>query len=208
MRRLAVQIRSPALLEMAIIFCLFLVEVDSILKKTEDHYINLKSYYVEFVQTDCNKVDGTCQRYIGRVAYKAPDKLRLEIEGAENRTDLFDGEWLWTYLPDEGRLYKQKPTQPLFDLKSLIRDYRERFQCRLIRNTPPYEIEFRPRSGDEGMSKMKITISKHYLIKKIEIVDPMGNESIFQFNRFSLNKRLSDKIFKLRLPKDVEVIEQ
>ncbi|HID31909.1 MAG TPA: hypothetical protein EYP24_00840, partial [bacterium (Candidatus Stahlbacteria)] len=108
----------------------------------------------------------------------------------------------------EGRLYKQKPTQPLFDLKSLIRDYRERFQCRLIRNTPPYEIEFRPRSGDEGMSKMKITISKHYLIKKIEIVDPMGNESIFQFNRFSLNKRLSDKIFKLRLPKDVEVIEQ
>jgi len=187
---------------------LFLVDVDTILTKTEEHYVNLRSYYVEFVQTYCDSEEGTCKRYIGRVAYKAPNKMRIEIEGAEDRIDLIDGEYLWNYFPKEGKVLKTKIRKEFFDLKSLIRDCRERFNYRLIKATPPYEIEFLPKSEDEGIRKMILVISKSYLIKGVTTIDPFGNESKFDFNRFSLNRPISDKIFRLKLPKDVEVIEQ
>ncbi|HIE06011.1 MAG TPA: outer membrane lipoprotein carrier protein LolA [bacterium (Candidatus Stahlbacteria)] len=145
---------------------------------------------------------------MGKVAYKAPDKMRIEIEGAEDRIDLIDGEYLWNYLPKEGKVYKTKIKKQFFDFENLIKDYRSRFKYKLIKSTPPYEIEFLPTTDDEAISKMVLVISKTFLIKKLTMTDPLGNESRFDFNRFTLNRNLPDKIFKLKLPEGVEVIEQ
>lgn len=193
---------------MIITLCLFMISADVVLDSTEVHYVNLKSYYVEFVQTFCNNDEGTCERFIGKVAFKAPDKMRMEIEGAEDQINLYDGEWFWVYVPKEHKVYKKKVGGQLFDLRNLIKDYQTRFTYKLIKKKPPYEVEFLPTGDDEGMKRMVLVISKGFLIKGLTIIDPMGNESKFDFNRFTLNKNLSDKIFKLKLPKGVEVIEQ
>jgi len=67
-------------------------------------------------------------------------------------------------------------------------------------------LRLTPKQPDPDVEKAYIDVDQECRIRSIEVVDPQGSRSQFQFEAIRENLGLPDKLFRFEVPRGVEVV--
>jgi len=90
----------------------------------------------------------------------------------------------------------------------------EDFQVELEEAEKPLQTEniivrLTPKQPQGGYSHLMLEIDPStYLIYRLIVIEPIGNRNEYIMKNFRENIRISDREFRFKLPKDVEVLSQ
>ncbi len=183
--------------------------------RLEQKLKSLHSLKAKFEHIYYSSTISTPLRERGDFFFKKPHLMKWEYKEPEKRIYLLDGHYFLEYLPEEKQLTKfnllkqEYPSQIIsllsgeseitseykIELSPLPTENREAFQIRLIQREDP-----------DSFILLEID-KKSWLIKRAIFFDWEGNKSEFKFSLIQVNINLSEDVFKLELPPDVEVIE-
>lgn len=194
----------------AIVFKAFAVNIDEVIDKTIHNYENLNSFCAEFNQIFCDEVSGTCRSFEGKIYFLKPCFFRLEMKNPE-QIYVGDSVSLWIYLPEKNKAIRQSlgqiPVQINPDI--FLKDYDKRFNAELSDGEEnSFQISLTPKEETEIYEKIIIEIHKeNFEITGITILDEVGSENKFRFNKIEINKKLSQKLFEFNPPKGTQIDE-
>ena len=188
----------------------FAIDMDEIINETIEKYENLNSFYAEFNQIMCDEVSGTCSSFKGKIYFMKPNFFRMEMENPK-QIYVGDSVSLWIYLPEKNRAIRQSLSQMPFQISPdiFLKDYEERFNAELTdEEKNSVQITLIPKDQTDIYEKIIIKILKgKFEIVAITIIDEIGSESKFNFEKIEINKKISKKLFKFNPPKGTQIDE-
>lgn len=197
------------------VFASFQPAPQELINKLESFYLSLKSFKADFVQEIHISGMETVRRASGTVWFLKPKKMRWDYKLPKQKIVMFDGEYLWMYIPLEYQAQKQKAAfafesqLPLLFLEqkgSLSRDFRVEL---LNSSDKTHFLKLSPKQKDPSIPKgIEIEVDKkNLLILKVSFFDAQGNLNLFTFSEHEVNKDIPDAYFKLNLGPDVQIVE-
>jgi len=191
-------------------FRVFALNVDELIEKTIQRYEDMTSFYAEFNQVYCDEFLGTCTRYEGKIYFLKPNFFRMEMDNPQ-QIYVGDSMSLWVYLPEQKRAIRQSLGKMPFQINPniFLKDYEKTFNAELTKESKDYfEITLTPKEETEIYKKISITIkNKTYEITSISILDEIGSESKFSFDKIEINKKLSRNLFQFNPPEGTKIDE-
>jgi len=188
----------------------FAIDMDEIINKTIEKYENLNSFYAEFNQILCDEVSGTCSNFEGKIYFLRPNFFRMEMESPK-QIYVGDSVSLWVYLPEKNRAIRQSLGQMPFQINPdiFLKDYEKRFNAELTdEDKNSVQITLTPKDKTDIYKKIIIKILKgKFEIAAITIIDEIGSESKFNFDKIEINKKISKKLFDFNPPKGTQIDE-
>jgi len=188
----------------------FAIDMDEIINKTIEKYENLNSFYAEFNQILCDEVSGTCSNFEGKIYFLRPNFFRMEMENPK-QIYVGDSVSLWVYLPEKNRAIRQSLGQMPFQINPdiFLKDYEKRFNAELTdEDKNSVQITLTPKDKTDIYEKIIIKILKgKFEIAAITIIDEIGSESKFNFDKIEINKKISKKLFDFNPPKGTQIDE-
>ena len=188
----------------------FAIDMDEIINKTIEKYENLNSFYAEFNQILCDEVSGTCSNFEGKIYFLRPNFFRMEMENPK-QIYVGDSVSLWVYLPEKNRAIRQSLGQMPFQINPdiFLKDYEKRFNAELTdEDKNSVQITLTPKDKTDIYEKIIIKILKgKFEIAAITIIDEIGSESKFNFDKIGINKKISKKLFDFNPPKGTQIDE-
>jgi outer membrane lipoprotein carrier protein len=188
----------------------FAIDMDEIINKTIEKYENLNSFYAEFNQILCDEVSGTCSNFEGKIYFLRPNFFRMEMENPK-QIYVGDSVSLWVYLPEKNRAIRQSLGQIPFQINPdiFLKDYEKRFNAELTdEDKNSVQITLTPKDKTDIYEKIIIKILKDkFEIAAITIIDEIGSESKFNFDKIEINKKISKKLFDFNPPKGTQIDE-
>jgi outer membrane lipoprotein carrier protein len=188
----------------------FAIDMDEIINKTIEKYENLNSFYAEFNQILCDEVSGTCSNFEGKIYFLRPNFFRMEMESPK-QIYVGDSVSLWVYLPEKNRAIRQSLGQMPFQINPdiFLKDYEKRFNAELTdEDKNSVQITLTPKDKTDIYEKIIIKILKgKFEIAAITIIDEIGSESKFNFDKIEINKKISKKLFDFNPPKGTQIDE-
>ncbi|MCK4452861.1 outer membrane lipoprotein carrier protein LolA [candidate division WOR-3 bacterium] len=188
----------------------FAIDMDEIINKTIEKYENLNSFYAEFNQILCDEVSGTCSNFEGKIYFLRPNFFRMEMENPK-QIYVGDSVSLWVYLPEKNRAIRQSLGQIPFQINPdiFLKDYEKRFNAELTdEDKNSVQITLTPKDKTDIYEKIIIKILKgKFEIAAITIIDEIGSESKFNFDKIEINKKISKKLFDFNPPKGTQIDE-
>ncbi len=187
-------------------FSAFILAQDDILNKIHldliEKYDSIKTYEAGFIQENFWKEIDTAKTSYGKIYYDL-SFLLLEYYEPEGQKLLIDSLSVTIYDAASNQVLLSNKND--YELKpiSIISDYWENSQKELIENT------------ENGTWIKLITPEneqifvwiKDNLIIEIQIFDNSENMVKYSFSAEKINKQLSQNIFELNLPEDVNIID-
>jgi len=186
-----------------------------LVNKLESFYLSINSFKCDFTQEIHLAGMEQVRKSSGAVWFLKPNKMRWDYKLPKQKIVLFDGEYLWMYLPLEYQAYKQKANYafesqlPLLFLEgkgSLSRD----FKLEILKSSgETWLIKLTPRKKDAAIPKgVEIEVDKKSLfILKVSFFDAQGNLNLFTFSGHEVNPTIPEAYFKLKLGPDVQIVE-
>ncbi len=177
----------------------------------ESAYRDVHSLRADFVQVTRSPSLGTEEKQKGKLHLKRPRMMRMEFTGPDARLVVTDGEKIWIYSPADKQafLYQDLGTGGgmgvlLDDLDKLD----EHFDVRRVEDDRrSYVLELTPKT-EAPFKSLRVEVSRgQYTLKRIVIVDQMGNETELAFSQVKTNVDLPDSEFQFQVPKGAKVIE-
>lgn len=152
----------------------------------------------------------------GRLWLKKPGQFRWEVHGKDKRLVVSDGKQVWDFDPELEQvtiqnLPKSKSSTPIYfltgDVNSLGNDFSVKVlgtgtQCLKDSDTC---FELTPKGQSSSFHWIKIGFLNNVL-KEIELLDQLGQRSIFSFHKLSVNENISPKQFHFTPPKGVDIV--
>ena len=186
-----------------------------LVNRLESFYLSVKSFKADFTQEIHLKGFETVRRSSGTVWFVKPNRMRWDYKRPKRKVVLFDGEYLWMYLPLEYQAYRRKSEYafesqlPLLFLEgkgSLARDFKVEL---LESGGSTWLLKLVPKKKDPVLPKgIELEIDKKtLLILKVSFFDAQGNLNLFTFSGHELNIDIPEAYFKLELGADVQIVE-
>jgi len=189
--------------------------VDQVVHLLEGKYQALKSFSATFRQRYENAEQVIEES--GVLIIKKPGKMYWEYQKPAPKYFLVDGRKSWFYVPADKQVIvtnlQDEASTPLMllfgkgDLRSDFQVQGETEQAprvpgnwllRLVPRTPQGDFAYIVLEIDPGTS----------IISRLLVVEPIGARNEYVFSDIVENRKVSDRVFKLRLPSDVEIVEQ
>jgi len=178
----------------------------------ESHYRDLVDLTAKVTQKNFLKSVDKTQTFDGALSIKKPGKLRLEYTNGQ--IIVIDGKEVWFYSKKSAQAirrtfkdFEQANIPVAFLLGAAhIRDDFDVVERKgsAIRNT----FDLTPRKKDAAMKKLGIVCDDGGRITGMVIHDKSGNTSSIAFSDVKENIGLDDALFRFKVPKGTEVIEQ
>ncbi|MFQ6070765.1 MAG: outer membrane lipoprotein carrier protein LolA [Candidatus Aminicenantales bacterium] len=209
MKRLAATLIFPLILSS--------FSAEDVALRVEEALLSLQTLKAEFIQTYIPKSLTTQFQERGELYFQKKGLMKWVYEEPEEKIFLVRGSQILFYLPEENQLIKSSLTgygrgTEILDLLSGNIGVKERFQ---VEFTPPqsetaslYHITLTPKEEGEYTSIYLEVEKKSWLIRKAVLFDWAGNRTEFRFNRIKTNIPLPETAFELKVPPDVEIIEE
>ncbi len=189
--------------------------VDQVLQVLEAKYQSLKSFSASFRQRYENAEQVLEES--GILIIKKPGKMYWEYQKPAAKYFLVDGRKSWFYVPADKQVIvtnlrddASTPLMLLFgkgDLRSDFEVQEEKEQA--PRTTGNWMLRLVPRTPQGDFSHIVLEVDPTTsIISRLMVVEPIGARNEYVFSDIVENRKVSDKVFKLRLPSDVEVVEQ
>ena len=186
-------------------------DADILLSRVEAEYKDVESFSADFVQAFSSR--GISSSESGRVSMKRPGFMRWEYLSPERKLFIADGKKTYFYLEEEKQLLVsefniEESNSPL--LFFLGRgDIRLRFESSLVNGEEGVFVKLIPVNPDPEIEEMILEIDDDSgLIRRIVVRDPVGQQNEYVLTNMRKNVHISNDQFKIRVPDDVEIIEQ
>ncbi len=181
------------------------------LQTLQETYAKIKNIEADFSQTVTFEGFDTSSDSKGKVYFKK-GKMHWDYF-TPNRQQIFvDGETLLHYTPENKQVLQSvlgKQTGLPIDLFLSVEKIETLFH---VTSEKENTLLLKPKTKGSQVSDMVVTLAPlpklgGLFIQKIIIHEENGNQSTFVFNSFKINKKISEDVFKFKIPKGVEVID-
>jgi chaperone LolA len=184
-------------------------EVLDRVKKKYDAIADAEMKFSQHVKFEVSKVE---QRLSGTLAIKKDRKYRIEVDG---RTIVTDGVTVWSHSPQTGQVlidsYKEddRILSPEKILAAAPRDYFSSLAGKeRIGKTDTRVVKLVPKDQESMVQSMKVWVDEAtWLIKKAEVVDVNGKQTIYTVNDIKINTGIPDALFTYQIPDGVEAVD-
>jgi outer membrane lipoprotein carrier protein len=183
---------------------------DALLAKVRAKYQKVTNLKATLQLQQCSGETGTCTLYKGKVEFKRPNKLRMDILKPFPQLVACDGITVWQHIGTENKAIKfslKNAPQMLVWLSPLdkllsgrtLDGSEEGDECTI-------NLEAAGLPG--GMKTAAIVVNrKSLMITGIEAEDLKGNTAHGRFSEIKVNPGLKDSRFTYVPPKNMEIIE-
>lgn len=207
---------KPVILYVVLFFSIFFQNAGDIAHKTEQKLRSLLSFQAEFTQVYYSSSVSTPLKEYGKVTYKKPGLMKWAYTQPEEKIILLMENNIQYYFIEDNQLLVQdiadeEQGQNIMSLLSgktnISQDYFIETNEEIVENKETYHLKLIPKN-DEMENFILLDIDKKSLfITKATFYDWAGNKQEFEFYDIKINIDLSEKSFKLNVPKDVEIIK-
>ena len=186
-------------------------EADMILARVESSYGNVRSFSADFVQAFSSR--GISSTEYGRVLMQRPGLMRWEYLAPEKKLFIADGEKTYFYLEEENQLLVSEfniedTNSPLLFFLGKG-DIRQRFSAALINQEEGLFVKLVPLQPDPEIDELIIEVNeKDFMLKRIIVRDPVGQQNEYVLTNMDKNVHIAKQQFEIKVPGDVEIIEQ
>ena len=195
---------------------LFSSTAEEVALKAEAKLLSLESLKARFTQTYIPKSLTTPLREKGEFYFKKKGLMKWVYQEPEEKIFLLKDGTFFFYLPEDKQLIKSslsKDTKEseILELLSGTLRLQEKYQIEFTQ--PPksedriFYITLTPKEEEEYTSIFLEIERTSWLIQKAIFSDWAGNTTEFHFSRIKTNISLPQDTFELKVPLDVEVIE-
>ncbi len=152
----------------------------------------------------------------GKFYFKKPDLMKWEYKDPEEKIFLYREGVFLLYVPEDKELYRSYSSKEKYEseILSLLSGKKRLNDDYLIEPSPfPSEnkeapqLKLTPREESEYTHILLEIDEKTWLIRRAIFFDWAGNKNEFKFSQIKTGVRLSNKVFELKVPADVEIIE-
>lgn len=178
---------------------------------------SIHSLQADFQQVITSETGRVLQRLNGKVWLKKPARFRWEVFGKEPRLVVSDGKQVWDYDEDLAQVTVQKLNAgqmraPIFfltgDAHSLDKEFKimvlpiVKGQCLEHCNAC---FELYPKRQEGSFQWIRIGFKDKFL-SRMELLDQLGQHSVFVFKQVELNIEISDTLFQFKPPANVDIL--
>lgn len=177
----------------------------------EARYRELVDLTAKVTQKNFLKSVDKTQKFEGTLAIKKPGKLRLEYTNGQ--TIVIDGKEAWFYSKKSAQAIRRTfkdfeqaniPVAFLLGAGSI----REDFDVSLPEADEPLMLDLVPKRKGAAMKKLRLLSDGTGRIIQMIIFDRSGNTSDIRFSEVKESVGLDDVLFRFKVPKGTEVVEQ
>ena len=153
----------------------------------------------------------------GKLYFKKPNLMKWEYQDPEEKVFLIKDDIFWDYNKEEKQLIKYDLTggehnSEVLSLLSgqvaLLDHYTVELNPFPTENPHPVQIKLTPKDEETADTFLLLEIDeKSWFIQKLISFDWTGNKTEFRFSKIKTNINLPNRTFELRVPSDVEIIE-
>jgi len=178
-------------------------------RRVEERQRGVRDMQARFVQTYRSGVLGREVVERGTVSIKSPGRMRWEYRDPEAKTFVSDGKTFYFYVPADKQVIVRDQADARGLTAQLLSGRLEilaQFDVGLERTAGRERLRLSPRKTDPEVDRVYLDVDDGYRIRGIEILDPQGNRSRFEFQDLRENVGLPDRLFRFDVPEGVEVI--
>jgi outer membrane lipoprotein carrier protein len=153
----------------------------------------------------------------GKLYFKKPNLMKWEYQDPEEKIFLIKDDRFWDYNKDEKQLIKYdlsggEHNSEVLSLLSgqvaLLDHYTVELNPFPTENPNAMQIKLTPKDEESADTFLLLEIDeKTWFIQKLISFDWTGNKTEFRFSKIKTNIDLPNRTFELRVPSDVEIIE-
>jgi lipoprotein signal peptidase/chaperone LolA len=192
------------------------LDTGAIVTRLQNKYDHISSFKAKFEQTFRSR--GIAETESGIVMMKRPGRMYWEYTSPTRKYFVANGNKAYFYVPRDHQVQvsdldlenEQSPLLFLLGRADIERDYRVSREQE-AETVDPENIVLRltPRKPQPDFSYVLVEIApSDYLIRRLVVVEPIGQENEYLLSDFQQNVQIPDRIFRLKIPPNVEVIEQ
>lgn len=194
----------------------FSLTVEDVVLKVEAKLRSVRTIQANFNQIYYSSSISTPLKEKGKFYFKKPDLMKWEYKEPEEKIYLYKDGLFLEYIPEENQLIKydlskEEYTSEILSLlsgqKGMGDNYSIEFNPFPTENLKALQLKLIPIQEDEYSYILLEIDAKTWLIRKAIFFDWAGNKSEFQFSQIKTNIRFPQKVFKLKVPPDVEIIK-
>ncbi len=209
---------------MKILFCLltllalsFAQTAQEVALRVENTLRSYQSFQANFEQFYYSATISTPLHEKGKLYFKKPNLMKWEYLDPEEKVFLIKDDLFWDYNKEEKQLIKYDLSQgeqntEVISLLSgkiaLLDNYSVELNPFPTENANTIQIKLTPKDEEFADTFLLLEINeKTWFIQTLISFDWAGNKTEFRFSKIKPNVTLQNKTFELRLPPDVEIIE-
>mgnify|MGYP001425039354 CR=1 FL=1 len=189
-----------------------------LLKLIQLQYKNISSFSGRFIQKSFNRNNEIDPKKAeGEVIYKRPGKMRWVYNSPEEHLLVTNGKMLWLFDPLLENVTVQKLKKItdgtalsfLLGIGDLTKDFIHRDISKpLLKKLDDLIVEIVPKKLKSNLAFIQLVVHrKTYNLKKILLMDQLGDFRTIELKSMKYNLELDDRLFEFKIPKGMEVIE-
>ena len=169
------------------------------------------SYSADFSQLTFDAQHRLTQRSHGNMQLKKPGLFRWETVSPNHQIVINDGKWLWVYDVDLAQVTKKSAApkgqvDPARLLAGGVADLNAHFKVSLVvASNQRKTFSLTPLQQKSGFTRIDITFN-HYQLTQLEMLNDLGQTSVFNFSKIQLNPKLKPTYFEFKPPAGVDVL--
>jgi outer membrane lipoprotein-sorting protein len=185
--------------------------------RVENSLRSYQSFQADFEQLYFSATVSAPLQEKGKLYFKKPNLMKWEYQDPEEKVFLIKDDFFWDYNKEEKTLIKYDLSQgeqnsEVISLLSgqvgLTDSYSVELNPFPTENANTIQIKLTPKDEEFTDTFLLLEIDeKTWLIQKLISFDWAGNKTEFRFSRIRTNINLPNRTFELRIPPDVEIIE-
>ncbi|MEE9500574.1 MAG: outer membrane lipoprotein carrier protein LolA [Candidatus Aminicenantaceae bacterium] len=185
--------------------------------RVENALRSYQSFQANFEQFYYSATISTPLHEKGKLYFKKPNLMKWEYQDPEEKVFLIKDDLFWDYNKEEKQLIKYDLSQGeqntevislLSGKVALLDNYSVEFNPFPTENANTIQIKLTPKDEEFADTFLLLEVDeKTWFIQTLISFDWTGNRTEFRFSKIKTNVTLQNKTFELRVPPDVEIIE-
>ncbi len=187
-------------------------ELTEVLSKLQERYESITTLESEFTQEVSSRGMGRPETAKGKVWFKKPGKMRWEYSRPAGDLIVGDGRTVWIYQPDLNQAIEREvdaaASRMATDFLSGLGDLEREFEARLAPSKgDTWRLVLTPRDESPNVKTLALEIDKgSLLIRRTEVTDHFGTETMVEFRETSVNSPAPDALFSFTPPQGARVV--
>jgi len=196
---------------------LFSQTAEDVALKTEKKLRSLKSIQADFEQILYSTSISTSLREKGKFYFQKPNSMKWVYQEPEEKIFLYKEGNFFFYLPEDNQLYrgslsKENHKADILNLLSGQNKFQDSYYIKFSpfpsEITHSFQLKLIPKEEHEYSFILLEIEKKTWLIRKAISFDWAGNKTEYIFSKIKTNLRFPQNFFELKVPPDVEIIEE
>jgi outer membrane lipoprotein carrier protein len=195
----------------------FAQTAEEVALRVENTLRSYRSFQADFEQLYYSATVSTPLHEKGKLYFKKPYLMKWEYQDPEEKVFLIKDDFFWDYNKEEKQLIKydlsggEHNSEVLLLLSgqvALLDHYTVELNPFPTENPNTLQIKLTPKDEESADTFLLLEIDeKTWFIQKLISFDWTGNKTEFRFSKIKTNINLPNRTFELRVPSDVEIIE-